>query len=92
MAIQLGDKVKDPITGITGIAVARTILLHGCARIAIQPHGVDKDGKPFDTFSADEPQLEIVAPKKIKKGSNDMGGPRMEVYQKKNMAIKHNHS
>ena len=72
--IQLGDKVKDPITGITGIAVARTNWLHGCNRITVQPEGCDKEKKPFESYTTDEPQLIIVLPKKVKKGSAKTGG------------------
>ena len=87
-SIQLGDKIKDPVTGIIGIAVARTLWLHGCARITLQPQGADKDKKPFESYTVDEPQLEIVAVKKIKKGNNKIGGPRPELYQKRSVAFK----
>jgi len=80
--INLGDKVKDPITGLVGIAVGRTVWIHGCARITIQPQGLTKEGKPFDSMSADEPQLVLVAAKKVKEGNHSTGGPRPEVYQK----------
>lgn len=80
--IKLGDKVKDPVTGITGIAVARTEWLHGCARITVQPKGADKEGKPFEGSSFDEPQLEVVKPKKVKRGRKDTGGPRIEPQMK----------
>jgi hypothetical protein len=55
--IELGDRVKDPITGFSGIAVARTTWLHGCDRIVIQPETLDKDGKTKDNQSFDEPQI-----------------------------------
>lgn len=74
--VKLGDKVKDPITGVIGIAVGRMVWLHGCARIYIQPMGVDKNKKPYDTIAVDEPQLEIVQTKKIKEGNHRSGGPR----------------
>ena len=86
--IQLGDRVKDSITGIIGIAVARTEWLHGCSRVTLQPQGADKERKPFESYTVDEPQLEIVARKKIKRGNGDTGGPRIELYQKQNVAFK----
>lgn len=43
--INLGDKVKDSVTGFSGIAIGRTTWLHGCDRITVQPEGVDKQGK-----------------------------------------------
>ena len=81
--IKLGDKVKDPISGVTGIAVAITKWLYGCNRVAVQPKGVSKDtGKPFKISEFDEPQLEIISSKKIKRASNDTGGPRPSVLEK----------
>ncbi len=74
--INLGDKVKDPISGVIGIVVARTEWLHGCARITVQPKGVSKEGEPFKNSNFDEPQLELMEPKKVKRGSTKKGGPR----------------
>ena len=85
MKINLGDKVKDPITGLVGIAVGRTTWLYGCDRITVQPEGLTKEGKPFDSLSVDEPQLVLLNPKKIKEGNHYTGGPRPEVYQKENI-------
>ena len=83
--IELGSKVKDPITGLTGIAVARAVWLHGCARIHVQRQGFDKDGKPFDIIGFDEPQLEVLQEKKVKKGSEKTGGPKPELTRKKDL-------
>lgn len=57
--VELGDRVKDRITGLKGIAVGITNYLYGCKRVAVQPE-TEKDGKPADTFFVDEPQLEIM--------------------------------
>jgi hypothetical protein len=57
--IELGDRVKDKISGLKGIAVAITQWLYGCRRVTIQPEEL-KDGKPVDNFTADEPQLDVV--------------------------------
>jgi hypothetical protein len=62
MAIELGDKVKDTVTGYTGIAVARTRWLHGCDRIAVQPQELDKDNKVQEPQTFDEKQLDLVKP------------------------------
>ena len=62
--IQLGDKVKDTVTGFKGIAMARTTWLQGCDRITIQPKGVDKDGKTYRNETFDEPQVEVITPRK----------------------------
>lgn len=59
MKIELGDKVKDTVTGFTGIAVARTTWLYGCDRILVQPL-VDKDGKIPEDRAFDEMGLSII--------------------------------
>ncbi len=73
--INLGDKVKDSVTGFTGIAVGRTTWLHGCSRITIQPEGMTKEGKIYETCTFDEPQIEVLKIQKIKEGSHKTGGP-----------------
>jgi hypothetical protein len=57
--IELGDVVKDSITGLEGVAVAITTWLNGCVRVVIQPKEI-KDGKPVDTSCFDVEQLELV--------------------------------
>ena len=76
--VNLGDKVKDPVSGLIGIAIARTIWLQGCDRISVQPIGIDKDKKPYETTVVDEPQLLVITKKKIKKAKvskKKTGGP-----------------
>lgn len=41
--IQLGDKVKDMVTGISGIAVAKTEWINGCVRYTIEFRGGTKE-------------------------------------------------
>lgn len=60
MEIQLGQRVKDRMTNLTGIAVSRTKYLYGCVRIGIQPEET-KDGRPVEQVYLDEPQLEVLA-------------------------------
>ena len=57
--IELGDRVKDIITGLSGIVFGVTNWLYGCRRIAVLPEA-SKDGKPADLFTIDEPQLKIL--------------------------------
>lgn len=64
--ILLGQKVKDIVTGLEGVAVNRADYLHGCARVGIQP-ALDKDGKIPDTVDIDEPQLKVLVKKQILK-------------------------
>lgn len=60
--IELGMRVRDPITGFQGIAVGRAQWLTGCDRVAIRGE-VDEDGDRSDRpglHYVDEPALEIV--------------------------------
>lgn len=57
--IKLGQKVQDDISLLQGTVVAITHWLYGCERITIQPFG-NKDGKPYDTFTVDEPQVVVL--------------------------------
>ena len=48
--IKLGSKVKDKITGFTGVAVQKIEYLYGCMRYGVEGK-VGKDGKaPFEYF------------------------------------------
>lgn len=55
----LGSKVRDSLTGFSGIATARTEWLYGCARIAIEPTEL-KDGKPIEPQWFDEQRVELI--------------------------------
>lgn len=57
--VELGDEVKDAVTGFTGIATSITIYLNGCRRIQIAPPA-DATNKYQDERWLDEPQLEIT--------------------------------
>jgi hypothetical protein len=57
---QLGDRVKDPISGFTGIATSITTWLHGCIRLGVVPEKLDKDGKPKDDRYFDQTQLVVL--------------------------------
>lgn len=58
-SINLGAKVRDKITGFTGIVTSRTEWLNGCLRYGVQPQELH-DGKPIDAHVFDEPQLEVL--------------------------------
>ena len=77
--ITLGDKVKDKITGLTGIATERREFLNGCVQYAVQGK-VGKDNKMIDAWYIDEQQLEVAGkPKKVKKSNT--GGPMSKVQR-----------
>jgi hypothetical protein len=72
--VKLGDKVKDRVTGLTGIVVARTDWLNGCIRMVVQPQEL-KDGKPVETSCFDIEELVLVeadalSPKPVEKRTN----------------------
>ena len=72
--INLGDKVRDNVTGLTGSVQGITNWLYGCRRVGVQPYGLDKDGSPIEMEWFDEPRLELVVaePPKV---SVPTGGP-----------------
>ncbi len=78
MSINLGDRVKDCVTGVEGIAVGRTIWITGCNQIIVQP-GVFKDGKLSDSLYFDETRLEVIEAGATKvpgaEKTIDRGGP-----------------
>lgn len=57
--VNLGDEVKDEITGFTGIVTAVTSFIHSCRRVQITPK-VSTDGVYRDAEWLDEPQLTIT--------------------------------
>ncbi len=78
--VELGQKVRDKLTGLEGTAIGRTEWLYGCVRITIQPKGV-KDGKPFDAWVTDEPQCEVLDNKKAPK-AKPRHGPRPDAMRR----------
>ena len=58
--IELGDRVRDPITGYQGVAYAVTTWLNGCVRFGVQPEKLDKDGKVQQELWFDQTQLRVV--------------------------------
>lgn len=78
MGINLGDKVKDSITGFEGIAIAITDWLHGCRRITVQPEKLTAEGNVRESQTFDEPQLIIVKAKEPKRQPVFTGGPQPE--------------
>lgn len=61
--IKVGQKVKEVVTGFTGIVTGRAEYLTGCAQILIQPPC--QDGKYTDSLWFDETRCEIVEAKPV---------------------------
>jgi hypothetical protein len=56
---ELGDRVKDRVSGFSGIVISRTEYLNGCQQYGIAPP-TDKEGKMMDSYNIDGQQLELV--------------------------------
>ena len=78
VGIALGQQVRDPLTGLEGTVICRSEYLYGCIRILVQPKGLTKDGAPKDPTWVDEPQLEVLPPKRIKRLTAAAAGPRTD--------------
>lgn len=79
--IKLGSRVKDSISGFSGIATGRFEYLYGCVRIGISPETLH-DGKPVEYQVFDEAQCIVldVAPGKAATAPVDArpAGPRSD--------------
>lgn len=73
--INLGDRVRDKVTGFEGIVVCRSEWLQGCVRLSVQPEKLDKEGKVKESVTFDELQLEMVK-QRVHNGRQETGGPR----------------
>jgi hypothetical protein len=71
----LGDEVKDSITGFNGTITVRTEFLNGCIRYGVQCKKLSKDGVPRGVEYFDEQQLSLVKAKPIIEKKKRPGGP-----------------
>ena len=72
MKFNNGDRVKDEITGLSGIVTCVLSYFNGCTRYHVQPEKLH-EGKPIADQYFDEPQLKLVK-SGVYKGINDTGG------------------
>ena len=82
--LNLGDRVRDRITGYQGICVTRIAYLTGCDQIGIKPQGQKPDGGTFDVLHFDEPFVELIeanAVAPVVERKADAGGPAIVVRQ-----------
>ena len=77
---QLGDKVKDKITGFEGIIVAIVHYLTGCSQYGIKPTKLSDTDRPQDAYYMNIHQVELVEAGSIKIDSvsdtKDPSGPQ----------------
>ena len=58
--IDLGDRVKDRITGLVGIVTAKSEYMNGCRRFGVGAEKPSKDGTLLKDEWFDEPQLVLI--------------------------------
>lgn len=60
----LGCRVKDRVTGFTGVATSVTFDLYGCIQAIVNP-GVNSDGKIGESMWFDVSRLEVLDAKPV---------------------------
>ena len=73
--IELGDKVKDKISGFEGIAVSRTVFINGCVQYGVVPR-VTKGEKYPEEVGIDEDSLIVVKKNTVETKEEDETGGR----------------
>lgn len=77
--IKLGSRVRDIYTGFEGTLVARTIWMHGCDRLTIEPSKLKPDGAMGEAMTFDAPRVELVHEEPVRRSSDETtkrtGGP-----------------
>lgn len=58
--IELGDRIKDPISKFEGICVGITSWLYGCERVCISPEKRKDDGTIIEDVWIDRARAEVV--------------------------------
>lgn len=77
----LGDFVKDKITGYSGVVAARCDYLTGCRRYSLQSKELH-EGKPREWHDFDENQLDKIKVKKEKiETDKTKGGPQPKIQR-----------
>lgn len=77
MGFNLGDKLKDTVTGYAGIATSKHEYLNGCVRWTLQPDKLTSDGKPHEPQTFDIEQLVLLKAAKPR-AVKPKGGPHNE--------------
>ena len=60
MSIQLGDKVRDSVTGVEGVAISFIRCVTGCDQFLVQQGKITAEGKLSDGLWFDRHRLTIV--------------------------------
>jgi hypothetical protein len=76
MAIELGDRVKDKISGFEGVATGIADYISGCRQIAVSPK-VSADNKLEDGRWFDDDRLDVMEKQAVTlKDRKRDGGPQ----------------
>lgn len=81
---EVGDRVKDIITGFIGIVYGRIEWFNGCHRFVVMAEKPDDKGKPIE-INIDGEQLQLIEPAAVKPRERDgakTGGPFPDVHQR----------
>lgn len=70
--IEMGDKVRDNITGFIGVVIGKTQYITGCNQVLVQPPIKQEDGSFVEGRWIDEERLEVV--EKAKALAKAVGG------------------
>ncbi len=77
MSFQMGDTVKDTVTGYTGTVVSFHRYFNGCEQYGLAAK-LGKDGKPPATEHFDHQRLILVKANAIQPISSATGGPQRD--------------
>lgn len=72
---ELGAKVRDQVTELEGVIVARCEWLNGCLQYVVQPRGLH-EGKKIESEWIDEGQLEETTEEAVRTAPSPGGGPQ----------------
>ena len=73
--IQFGDKVKDTVTGFSGIVTAKAFYATGCNQLLVQPK-LSKKNTWSSPHWFDIERVELVEKGKVDIKASPSGGPR----------------
>lgn len=77
MSIKLGDRVKEKVTGFSGIVTGISDFLTGCKRAGVQPEKLKDDGSVPDPSWFDIDHLTVVKAGVHKPINQETGGPAL---------------
>ena len=77
MKFDIGDKLRDKISGFEGIVTAKTEWYNGCKRYRLEPDKLNPEtGGLIEDETFDEDQLEKVRKVKVRPPTKPTGGSR----------------